>query len=57
MRFMLRAMLLVRATNQAAVQSPIFRLVGLSLDETVALLFRLNAEGALRCRIGRDVVE
>ena len=33
------------------------RLLGLTLDETVALLFRLNAEGALRCRIQGDVVE
>jgi hypothetical protein len=39
------------------VQSPLFRLLGLSLDETVDLLFRLSAEGALRCRIQGDVVE
>jgi hypothetical protein len=56
-RFILRALLLAGANNQAAVQSQVFRLLALSLDETVALLFGLNAEGALRCRIEGDVVE
>jgi hypothetical protein len=56
-RFLLRALLLAGASNQAAVQSPLFRLLGLSLGEAVEFLFRLNADGALRCRIQGDVVE
>ena len=56
-RFLLRALLLAGASNRAAVQSPLFRLLGLSLDETVELLFRLNADGSLCCRIQGDVVE
>jgi hypothetical protein len=56
-RFLLRAVLLDRGSNLAAVQSPLFRLLGLSLDEVVDLLFRLNAAGALRCRIQGDVVD
>ncbi|HXM70266.1 MAG TPA: hypothetical protein VN970_03980, partial [Thermoanaerobaculia bacterium] len=56
-RFLLRALLLSGASNVAAVQSPRFRLLGLSLDETVALLFRLSAEGSLRCRIQGGVVD
>ncbi len=56
-RFLLRALRLSGVSNLAAVQSPLFRLLGLSLDETVALLFRLNANGALRCRIQGDVVD
>ncbi len=56
-RFLLRAQLLGRVSNLAAVQSPLFRLLGLSLDEVVDLLFRLNASGALRCRIQGDVVD
>ena len=56
-RFLLRALLSAGASQQAAVQSPLFRLLGLSLDEAVSLLFRLNADGALRCRIQGDVVE
>lgn len=56
-RFLLRALLLVGTSTQAAVQSPLFRLLGLSFDEAVELLFRLNADGALRCRIQGDVVE
>jgi hypothetical protein len=56
-RFVLRALRLAGASDLAAVQSPRFRLLGLSLDEVVELLFRLSAEGALRCRIQGDVVE
>jgi hypothetical protein len=56
-RFLLRALLLGGSSNLAAVQSPLFRLLGLSLEETVEVLFRLHAEGALRCRIQGDVVE
>lgn len=56
-RFLLRAVLMSGASPQAAVQSPLLRLLALTLDETVSLLFRLNAEGALRCRIQGDVVE
>lgn len=56
-RFLLRALLLTGSTQQAAIQSPLVRLLGLTLDEMVSLLFRLNAEGALRCRIQGDVVE
>jgi hypothetical protein len=56
-RFLFRALLLAGASQQAAVQSPLLRLLGLTLDETVSLLFRLNADGALRCRIQGDVVE
>lgn len=56
-RFLLRALMLSGASNVAAVQSTLFRLLGLSLDETVSLLFRLNADGSLRCRIQGDVVE
>jgi len=55
-RFLLRALLLAGASAQAAVQSPLFRLLGLTLDEAVSLLFRLNADGALRCRIQGDIV-
>jgi hypothetical protein len=56
-RFLLRALLLGGASQTEAVQSRLFRLLGLTLDETVSLLFRLNAEGTLRCRIQGDVVE
>jgi hypothetical protein len=56
-RFLLRALLLAGANVQMAVQSPLLRLLGLSLDEAVSLLSRLNADGALRCRIQGDVVE
>jgi hypothetical protein len=56
-RFLLRALLLSGASNLAAVQSPLFRLLALSLEETVDLLFRLSAEGALRCRIQGDIVD
>jgi len=56
-RFLLRALLLNGSSKQAAIQSPLMRLLGLTLDETVSLLFRLNAEGTLHCRIQGDVVE
>jgi hypothetical protein len=56
-RFLLRALILAGSSQQAAVQSPLMRLLGLTLAETVSLLFRLNAEGALRCRIQGDIVE
>ncbi|MBK8482435.1 MAG: DUF1819 family protein [Proteobacteria bacterium] len=56
-RFLLRALQLSGVGNLAAVQSPLFRLLGLSLDETVDLLFRLSATGSLRCRIQGDVVD
>jgi hypothetical protein len=56
-RFLLRALQLSGVSNLAAVQSPLFRLLGLSLDETVDLLFRLSAERVLRCRIQGDVVD
>lgn len=56
-RFLLRALMLSGASNVATVQSTLFRLLGLSLDETVSLLFRLNADGSLRCRIQGDVVD
>jgi hypothetical protein len=56
-RFLLRALVLAGASHHAAVESPLQRLLGLTLDETVALLFRFNADGALRCRILGDVVE
>ena len=45
------------ASQQAALESPLLRLLALTLDETVSILFRLNADGALRCRIQGDVVE
>ena len=56
-RYLLRALLLAGADNRTAVQSPLFRLLGLTLDETVDLLFRLHGEGALHCRIQGDVVD
>jgi hypothetical protein len=56
-RFLLRALLLAGAREQEAVQSPLLRLLGLTLEEAVSLLFRLNADGALRCRIQGDVIE
>lgn len=56
-RFLLRALLLNNASNLAAVQSPLFRLLGLTLEETVKLLFRFHADGDLRCRIQGDVVD
>lgn len=56
-RFLLRALLLWGANHLAAVESPLFRLLGLSLEETVPLLFQLTAAGALRCRIQGDVVD
>jgi hypothetical protein len=56
-RFLLRALLLSGQIPLAAVQSPLFRLLGLSVDETVELLFRLNAEGTIRFRMQGDVVE
>lgn len=56
-RFLLRALLLGGTSNHAAIQSPLFRLLGLSLDEVVELLSRLNADGAVHCRIQGDVVE
>jgi hypothetical protein len=56
-RFLLRALLLEGASQREAIQSRLLRLLGLTLDETVSLLFRLNGEGALRCRIQGDVVE
>jgi hypothetical protein len=56
-RFLLRALLLSGASDVAAVQSSRFRLLGLTLDETVALLFRLSAERSLRCRIQGGVVD
>jgi hypothetical protein len=57
LRFLLRAVLVSGASQRAAIQSPLLRLLALTLDETVSLLFRLNADGALRCRIQGDVVE
>jgi hypothetical protein len=56
-RFLLRALLAAGESSLAAVQSPLFRLLGLSVDETVELLFRLNAEGTIRFRMQGDVVE
>jgi len=56
-RFLLRALLLTGEGNLAAIQSPLFGLLALSLDETVDLLFRLNADGAIRFRMQGDVVE
>lgn len=56
-RFLLQALLLSGANNLDAVQSPLFRLLALTLDETVDLLFKLSADGALRCRIQGDVIE
>lgn len=56
-RFLLRALLFFGQDPLAAVQSPLFRLLGLSLDETVALLFELNADGALGFRVQGDIVE
>lgn len=56
-RFLLRAILMSGVSQQAAIQSPLFRLLALTLNDTVSLLFRLNAEGALRCRIQGDVVD
>jgi hypothetical protein len=56
-RFLLRALLLSGATELAAVESPLFRLLGLSLEDTVALLSQLTAASALRCRIQGDVVD
>jgi hypothetical protein len=56
-RFLLRALLLKGAAPKDALQSSLFRLLALSLDETVSLVFRLNADGSLRCRIQGDVVE
>lgn len=56
-RFLLRALLLSGASNLAAIQSPLFKLLGLSLDETVELLFRFSADRALGVRIQGDVVD
>jgi len=56
-RFLLRALLLSGQSPLAAVQSPLSRLLGLSLDETVDRLFGLNADGAIRFRMQGDVVE
>ncbi len=56
-RFLLRAQRLAGAGDLAALQSSRFRLLGLTLDEVVELLFRLNAKGCLRCRIQGDVVD
>jgi hypothetical protein len=57
LRFLLRAVLMSGASPQRAVQSPLMKLLGLTLDEAVSLLFRLNAEGALSFRAQGDVVE
>jgi hypothetical protein len=56
-RFLLRALLREGESPLAAVQSPLFGLLGLSLDETVELLFRLHAEGTIRFRMQGDIVE
>jgi len=56
-RFLLRAVLLAGASQKEAVQSRLLRLLGFTLEETVSLLFLLNAEGALRCHIQGDVVD
>jgi hypothetical protein len=56
-RFLLRAVMMKGSSQRAAIQSPLFRLLALTLDETTTLLFRLNADGALRCRIQGDIVE
>lgn len=57
LRFLLRAVLMSGASPRTAVESPLFRLLALSLDQTVTLLFQMNADGAIRCRIQGDVVE
>ena len=56
-RFLLRALLLAGPGTLAAVQSPLFRLLGLSLDETGDLLFQLHADGAIRFQLQGDIVE
>jgi len=56
-RFLLRVLVSSGVGSLGAVQSPLFKLLGLTLEETVTVLFRLSAEGSLRCRIQGDVVD